>query len=96
LFALASGNIHDLPREACCAIARLGGTAPGAPIGGGDPPQPASINAAAPAYGEAAKIQALHLPYSSPRERNAAPLGFGLARPSPRGAASLPMLAAAI
>src|ERR1700692_4315469 len=39
----ASGSIHDVPRSACCAIASLCGIAPGAPIGGCDPPQPASI-----------------------------------------------------
>jgi hypothetical protein len=35
----------------CGAIAGLWGIAPGAPIGGCDPPQPASIAAAAQMYG---------------------------------------------
>jgi hypothetical protein len=42
----ASGSIHDPSRWVCVAIGRLCGTAPGAPIGGCDPPHPASIAAA--------------------------------------------------
>jgi hypothetical protein len=38
----ASGSIHDLPRSAGAAILEVCGVAPGAPIGGCDPPQPAS------------------------------------------------------
>ena len=39
---LVPGSIHDLPRPACVAIAEVCGIAPGAPIGGGDPPQSVS------------------------------------------------------
>src|SRR5580658_3038341 len=42
----ASGNIHDLPRSTCVASAEACGIAPGAPIGGCDPPHPTSIAAA--------------------------------------------------
>jgi hypothetical protein len=38
----ASGSIHDPPRCACVAIARLCGIALGAPIGSCDAPQAAS------------------------------------------------------
>ncbi len=83
---LVPGFIHDLPRPACVASAEACGIAPGTPIGGCEPPQPASI-AAATQQISAQRIKSKGFTYLARQSRERLGVGtvrYGDARSHPR------------